>query len=59
MQVDNECCYPGHQALTAFSFRVHTHHLGREVAMTRELWNHSGVYISIVNVQLCTEEHVL
>ncbi|KAJ9507908.1 hypothetical protein QJQ45_021247 [Haematococcus lacustris] len=42
-KVENECCYQGHQPLTAFAFRVHTHVLGRQVFMTRQAWNHSGV----------------
>ena len=40
--VENECCYNGHQPLTTFAMRVHTHSLGRSVFMTRETWNHSG-----------------
>ena len=40
--VDNECCYRGHQPLTTFAVRVHTHALGRSVYMTRDKWDHSG-----------------
>ncbi|GAX81472.1 hypothetical protein CEUSTIGMA_g8901.t1 [Chlamydomonas eustigma] len=40
--VENECCYDGHQPLTTFAMRVHTHSLGKNVYMTRETWNHSG-----------------
>lgn len=42
LQIPNECCYQGHQPLTTFAFRVHTHLLGRSVDMTREKWDHSG-----------------
>lgn len=42
--VDNECCYRGHQPLTTFAVRVHTHALGRSVYMTRDKWDHSGEY---------------
>ena len=43
--VANECCYNGHQPLTTFAMRVHTHTLGRTVFMTRETWNHSGGWV--------------
>eukprot|EP00197_Chlamydomonas_leiostraca_P013619 CAMPEP_0202860488 /NCGR_PEP_ID=MMETSP1391-20130828/2163_1 /ASSEMBLY_ACC=CAM_ASM_000867 /TAXON_ID=1034604 /ORGANISM="Chlamydomonas leiostraca, Strain SAG 11-49" /LENGTH=823 /DNA_ID=CAMNT_0049539651 /DNA_START=226 /DNA_END=2694 /DNA_ORIENTATION=+ len=47
--VDDECCYQGHQQLTTFAFRVHTHVLGRSVTMTRELWNHTGREVVATN----------
>lgn len=34
-EVNNECCYNGHQPLTTFAYRVHTHTLGRRVYMER------------------------
>jgi hypothetical protein len=40
--VNNECCYSGHEPLTTFAMRVHTHTLGHSVYMTRELCYHTG-----------------
>ncbi len=41
--VENECCYQGHQTLTMFAVRVHTHALGRRVYMTRPKSDDSGM----------------
>ncbi|GIL97341.1 hypothetical protein Vretimale_2809 [Volvox reticuliferus] len=41
--VENTCCFKSYQPLTMFAVRVHTHTLGRQVYMTREAWNHSGI----------------
>lgn len=40
--VRNRCCYKGHQPLTTFGVRVHTHVLGKTVFMDRDNWNHTG-----------------
>ena len=40
--IQSTCCYKGHQPLTMFAVRVHTHVLGRSVYMDRDAWNGTG-----------------
>ncbi|KAF5838300.1 PHM/PNGase F domain-containing protein [Dunaliella salina] len=47
--IENKFCYQGHQPLTTFAARIHTHALGRSVSLHRQAWDHKGWQLVFAN----------